>query len=212
MSGSVSSVVFSPFFFSEGRCLEKFSGANFCFWVSVLVGCFLCCFAYVFALNLVFRSRKCLEKILFWSGPLFGKIFGSELLFLGVGVVRVCFGAVLPMFLLSYLVSRSRKCLEKILLMSGFVFWGFFSLLLVFRRRRRLFLFCFFKRESSGSNRSHPHTHLFSVLFLVCVPAATGFISRFGRASFLSGVLSGCHSGPRAFWRFLGFFRYLGGF
>ena len=43
----------------------------------------------------------------------------------GVGVGRVFFCAVLPMFLLYYLVFRSRKCLEKILLMSGLVFLGF---------------------------------------------------------------------------------------
>ena len=40
---------------------------------------------------LVFRSRKCLGKILLMSGPLFEKIFGSELLFFGVGVGRVVF-------------------------------------------------------------------------------------------------------------------------
>ena len=74
---------------------------------------------------LVFRSRKCLGKILLMSGPLFEKFFGSELLFLGVGVGRVFFCVVLPMFLLYYLVFRSRKCLEKILLMSGLVFLGF---------------------------------------------------------------------------------------
>ena len=54
VSGSASFVVFLPFFFSEGRCLEKFSGANFCFWVSVwvlrvlvlfcLCFCFIICF------------------------------------------------------------------------------------------------------------------------------------------------------------------------
>ena len=45
--------------------------------------------------------------------------FGSELLFLGIGVGRVYSGAVLPMFLLYYLVFRARKCLEKILFWSG---------------------------------------------------------------------------------------------
>ena len=75
---------------------------------------FLVLFYYLF-----FRSRKCLGKILLMSGPLFGKIFGSELLFFGVGVGRVSFCAVLPLFLLYYLVFRSRKCLEKILSMSG---------------------------------------------------------------------------------------------
>ena len=45
-------------------------------------------------------------------------------MFLGVGVGRVSFGAVLPMFLLYFLLFRSRNCLEKILLMSGLVFLG----------------------------------------------------------------------------------------
>ena len=82
---------------------------------------------------LVFRSRKCLGKILLMSGPLFEKIFGSELLFLGVGVGRVCFFCVvLPMFLLYYLVFRSRKCLGEILLMSGPLFEKIFGSELLF--------------------------------------------------------------------------------
>ena len=47
--------------------------------------------------------------VLLFLGSLFEKFFGSELLFYGVGVGRVVFGAVLPMFLLYYLVSRSRN-------------------------------------------------------------------------------------------------------
>ena len=86
---------------------------------------------------------------LFTSGPLFEEIFGSELLFLGVGVGRVFFGAVLPMLLLYYLVFCSRKCLGKILLMS-------FS----------------FKRESFGSNRAQPHTHLGCFFLFFFCPAA----------------------------------------
>ena len=90
-------------------------------------------------------------------------------MFLGVGVGLACFGAVLPMFLLYYLLFRSRNCLEKILLMSSLVFFGclrssfgFFADVVVF----------FLKRDSSGSNRAHPHTHLFCLsLFLFC-PAA----------------------------------------
>ena len=81
---------------------------------------------------LVFRSRKCLGKILLMSGPLFEKIFGSELLFFGVGDGRVFFCAVLPMFLLYYLVFRFRKCLEKILLMSGPLFEKIFGSELLF--------------------------------------------------------------------------------
>ena len=61
-------------------------------------------------------------------GSLFGKIFGSELLFLGVGVGRVFFVDVLPMLLLYFLVLRSRKCLGKFFLMSGLVLSEIFFL------------------------------------------------------------------------------------
>ena len=76
-------------------------------------------------------------------GSLFEKIFGSELLFSGVGVGRVFFGGFLPMFLLYFLAVRSRKCLEKFLLMSGLLFSGFalssfFFVVVVFG-------FCFFQ-------------------------------------------------------------------
>ena len=63
-------------------------------------------------------------------------------------------------------------------------------------------VFCFFKRYRSGLTGTLPHTALLG-LFPFCCPRRTWFIARFGRASFLSRVLSGCHSGPRAFWRFL---------
>ena len=90
--------------------------------------------------DLVFRSRKCLEKIFFWSGPLFGKIFGSELLFYGVVVGLVCFGAVLPIcFCFINCFSAPETVLKKILLMSGLVFlgcllssFGFFADVVVF--------------------------------------------------------------------------------
>ena len=93
-------------------------------------------------------------------------------MFLGVGVGLACFGAVLPMFLLYYLLFRPRNCLEKILLMSGLVFlgcllssFGLFADVVVFLS------FLFFQRDSSGSNRAHPHTHLFCCfLFCFCVP------------------------------------------
>ena len=51
VSGSASFVVILPFFFSEGRCLKKFSGANFCFWVSVLVLCVLVLFCLCFCFS-----------------------------------------------------------------------------------------------------------------------------------------------------------------
>ena len=52
VSGSVSFAVFLPFFFSKGRFLKKFSGANFCF-LGVVVGLvffggFCLCFCFMF--------------------------------------------------------------------------------------------------------------------------------------------------------------------
>ena len=120
-----------------GSLFGKFFGSELLF-LSVVVGLvfFDSVLPRLLFYYLVFRSRKCLGKILLMSGPLFEKIFGSELLFFGVGVGHVFLCAVLPMFLLYYLVFRSRKCLEKILLMSGLVFLGFLDWLSgVFRGR-----------------------------------------------------------------------------
>ena len=131
-------------------------------------------------------------------GSLFEK-FGSELLFLGVGVGPVFFGAVLPMFLLYCLVFRSRKCLEKILLMSDLVFLGFFSHPLVFSSTSR-FLFFFFKRESSGSNRAHPHTHLGCFFLFLFLSRRACLFALFGRASRFLAFFWGAILGPARFW------------
>ena len=48
VSGSLSFVVFLSFLLSKGRFLEKFSGANFCFWEFGSSLCFLVGFCYVF--------------------------------------------------------------------------------------------------------------------------------------------------------------------
>ena len=45
--------------------------------------------------------------------------FRERTFFSGLGIGRVCFGIVLPMFLLYYLVFRPRKGSEKILFWSG---------------------------------------------------------------------------------------------
>ena len=62
--------------------------------------------------------------------------------------------------------SSLPKVFGKILLMSGLVFWGSFSLLLVFSSKS---FFVFFKRDSSGSNRTPPHTRLFCCSFSLFV-------------------------------------------
>ena len=113
--------------------LNKFSGANFCVWQPYCHRVTFppsrrgkCC-PFFFTLCF-FCPVRCLLSFFFivplFLGSLFGKIFGSELLFLGVGAGLACFGAVLPMLLLYYLLFRSRNCLEKIHLMSGLVFLG----------------------------------------------------------------------------------------
>ena len=55
------------------------------------------------------------------------EIFGSELLFSGIGVGHVCFGTVLPMFVFYYLAFRSRKGPAKILFWVRSVFLDKFS-------------------------------------------------------------------------------------
>ena len=136
--------------------------------------------------------------VLLFLGSLFEKIFGSELLFLGVGVGRVFFGAVLPMFFLYCLVFRSRKCLENIFLMSGLLFLVFFSLPLVFSSTSRFFVF--FKRESSGSNRAHPHTHLGCFFLFLFLSRRTCLFALFGRASRFLRFCRGAILGPARFW------------
>ena len=103
-----------------------------------------CCPFFYFSVFCVWSGVFCrFFTVLLFLGSLFENIFGSELLFLDVGVGRVFFGPVLPMLLLYYSFFRSRNCLDKILLMSGLVFLGFFSPLLVFSPMSSLFLFFF---------------------------------------------------------------------
>ena len=118
--------------------------------------------------------------ILLFLGSMSEKIFGSELLFLGVGVGLVflmgfayvfalCFGGSLP------------KVFGKILLMSGLSFsgfvlssFGFFvDVVSVFLGFVFVFLVFFLSREKDQVVTGHPHTHL-CLLFLFFCPAAFG--------------------------------------
>ena len=75
-----------------------------------------------------------------------------------------------------------------------------------------VYCFCSFSREKAQVVTGHtPHAPCVLLPFSCLCPRRTGFISRFGRASFPSRVLSGCHSGPRAFWHFLDSLGTLGG-
>ena len=69
---------------------------------------------FIFCFFSVWFSVSCrFFAVLLFLGSLFGKFFGSELLFLVVGVGRVFLGGVLLRFLIYVLAVRSRKRLEK---------------------------------------------------------------------------------------------------
>ena len=73
------------------------------------------------------------------------KIFGSELLFLGVGVVRVCFWCCFAyVFALLFVFSLPKLSLKNSIDVRSGVFWFFFSLPLVFSPTSSSFLFFFF--------------------------------------------------------------------
>ena len=153
VSGPVSFVGFLSFLLSKGRFLEKFSGANFCFWVVVLVLGFLGGFCYCFC-------------FIFWR-------FAPETVRKKFSCCQVwCFSRGRSLFLWFFWPSSS---------FSVFVF-----------------VFSFFKRHSSGSHRTPPHTRLFFWFFFFLCPAAFVFSARFGPCVPLLGVFPGCHSGPRA--------------
>ena len=66
----------------QGRCLKKFSGANFCFRVSVLFLCFLVGFCLGFCFTFWrFVPESVRKNSLDVRSAVFEKIFGSELLF-----------------------------------------------------------------------------------------------------------------------------------
>ena len=152
--------VLSPFLsspFSKGEMLSVFF--FLCFFVSGLV-VFLSFFFPFF-----FSGGRCLEKI-----------FGSELLFSGCRfwscVFWCCFAYV---FALLFAFVAPETVLKNSLRCQVWCFWVVFFLPLVFFADVVVFLcfFFLFKRDSSGSNRAHPHTHLFCLsLFLFLCPAA----------------------------------------
>ena len=90
-----------------------FRGRTFVFVVLLRSSVFQCCFAYVFAYLLVFHSRECLAKILFFLGLVFKSFFGGELLFLLSCRALLFFSVVLPVFLHICWVSLFPKTLMR---------------------------------------------------------------------------------------------------
>ena len=85
-----------------------------CFWVLVLVLCFLVVFCWGFGLILWrFAPESVWKNSLDVRSVVFKKFSGANFCFWGVGVGHVFVGAVLLMFLLYVLAVRSRRCLEN---------------------------------------------------------------------------------------------------
>ena len=92
LSGPVSFVVFLSFFSSKGRFLEKFSGANFCFWMVVLVLCFLVGFCLCFCVHLWrFAPETVWKNSLVVRSGVFLGWFSLPLVFFADVVSRVFF-------------------------------------------------------------------------------------------------------------------------
>ena len=90
--------------------------------VRFFILCFLC----------LVRRLLPFFAVLLFLGSLFEKIFGSELLFLGVGVGLVFFGGFLPMFLLYFWRFAPESVWKNSLDVRSVCFLGSFSLPLVF--------------------------------------------------------------------------------
>ena len=157
----------------------------------------------VFFILCFLRLVRCLLLFLpFFSskGRFFGKIFGGELLFLGVGVGFVFLGGFLPMFLLHFWRFAPESVWKIFLDVRSAVFWVrslflWFFVDAVFR--------VFFLRDKDQVVTGHPFTRTcFDRSFSFLCPAAFVCFARFGRASRFLVVFSGCHSGSRAFWGF----------
>ena len=188
--------------------LNKFSGANFCLWppychrsrVPFLKGGNAVRFFHSVFWGLVrcLLSSFCRSSLL---RVVVRKIFGSELLFLGVGVCCVCFGAVLPMFLLLFWFFSSRNCLKKILLLSGLVFlgcrlssFGCFAYVVV--------LVSFFLRETAQVVTGHTPTRTLCSFsfFLSLSPAAFVCSPVLAVRPFLLVFCRSAILGPGRFW------------
>ena len=120
-----------------------------------------CCPFFHFAFFCLVRRLLPFFAVFLFLGSLFEKFFGSELLFLGVGVGLAFFGVFLPMFLLYFWRFAPESVWKNSFDVRSVVFWVR-SLLLFVRHR------LFFKRQRSGSNRTPPHAPF--CFFLVVSP------------------------------------------
>ena len=155
---------------------------------------FILCFLCLVRCLLPFFCRSSPLRVVFW------KNFRERTFVFGCWCWSCVFWWVFAYVFALFLAVRSRNCLEKILLMSGLLFFGFFLSSFGFFADVVVFVF-FFKRQRSGSNRTPPHTHLFFWFFLLFLcPAAFVCFARFGRASRFLAFFRGAILGPGRFW------------
>ena len=134
-------------------------------------------------------------------GSLFGKIFGSELLFLGGCVGLVFFGGFL---LIVFALFFWRFAPDTVWKNSIDVRSGFFWVRSLFLRFFADVVFVFvvlFKRQRSGSHRTPPHTHLSCLfLFLFCVPPLLSVSPVLAMRPASRRFSRGAILGPARFW------------
>ena len=153
---------------------------------------FILCFLCLVGRLLPFFCRSSL------LGVAVENIFGSELLFLGVGVGLVFFSVVFCTFWRFAPETVWKNSLDVRPAFFGFV------LSLVLRRRRLCFCLFFLLRDTAQVVTGHPHTHLCLLFLFSFLSRRTCFIARFGRASCFLVVFRGATLGP-ARGAFLGF-------
>ena len=138
--------------------------------------------------------------VLLFLGSLSEKIYRERTFVFGCRcwscVFWCCFAYVFALLFGFSLPKMARK--NSLDVRSGVS--GVFSLFLWFFRRRRAFLFFLFKRESSGSNRAHPHTHLGCFFLFLFLSRRICLFTLFGRASCFLVFSWGAILGPTRFW------------
>ena len=145
------------------------------------------------SVSFVVFCRSSFLRVVFW------KNFRERTFVFGWLCWSCVFWGVFAIVFASFLAVRSRNCPEKILLLSGLVFFRGRSLFLWFFRRRRFWFFFLRDRDQVVTGHS-PRTHLFFWFFFFLCPAAFVCSARFGRASRFLAFCRGAILGPGRFW------------
>ena len=130
-----------------------------------------------------------LFTVLLFLGSLFEKNFRERTFVFGCRCRSCVFWCCFAYVLLYYLVFRSQSVSKNSLDVRSCVS-GFFFLSLVFSPTTSS-PFCFFKRDSLGSNRAHPHTHLCCLFLFLLLSRRIYLFTLFWPCVLLFGVFLG---------------------